>query len=79
MSTNPEQSKQRIQFDFTPDSLRRLEELKRRTDAITKAEVVRNALKLYEWLVTEVDPDYIIEIKDKEGNTLYKIPARAFL
>lgn len=79
MNTNPEQSKQRIQFDFTPDSLKRLEELKRRTDAITKAEVVRNALKLYEWFVTEIDPDHIIEIKDKAGNTLYKIPARAFL
>jgi hypothetical protein len=80
MSIKHENAKQRIQFDFSPDALRRLEELKEKTDASTKAEVVREALKLYEWFVTQVDPDCIVEIKDKEEKkTLYKIPVRRLL
>jgi hypothetical protein len=79
MSTKPENTKQRIQFDFTPESMKRLENLKEKTDATTKAEVVRNALRLYEWFVTQIDPNSTIEIKDKEGETLYKIPASTLL
>jgi len=79
MTTKPENTKQRIQFDFTPESLRRLEDLKEKTEATTKAEVVRNALRLYEWFVTQIDPNNIVEIKDKEGETLFKIPVSTLL
>jgi hypothetical protein len=79
MATKTEQSKQRIQFDFTAESMKRLEELKEKTDASTKAEVVRNALKLYEWFVTQIDPNYVVEIKDQEGNTVFKIPANRLM
>jgi hypothetical protein len=79
MSSKPENTKQRIQFDFSSESLRRLEDLKEKTDASTKAEVVRNALKLYEWFVTQIDTDAIVEIKDKDDNTLFRIPANRLL
>ena len=79
MTTKPEQSKQRIQFDFTAESMKRLEGLKEKTDASTKAEVVRNALKLYEWFVSQIDPSYIVEIKDKENNTVFRIPAERLM
>jgi hypothetical protein len=79
MNTRPDNSKQRIQFDFTAESMKRLEELKEKTDATTKAEVVRNALKLYEWFVTQIDPKYVVEIKDQEGNTVFKIPANTLM
>ena len=79
MNTNPENTKQRIQFDFTAESMKRLETLREKTDATTKAEVVRNALKLYEWFVTQTDHNSIIEIKDSEGNILFKIPVSALL
>jgi hypothetical protein len=75
MNAKSENAKQRIQFDFTADSMKRLEDLKEKTDATTKAEVVRNALKLYEWFVTQIDPSHIVEIKDKDNNTLFRIPA----
>ena len=65
--------------DFTAESMKRLEDLKEKTDATTKAEVVRNALRLYEWFVTQIDPNSTIEIKDKEGETLYKIPVSTML
>ncbi len=79
MSTKAENTKQRIQFDFTAESMKRLENLKEVTDATTKAEVVRNALRLYEWFVTQIDPNSTLEIKDKEGETLYKIPVSTLL
>lgn len=79
MSTKPESTKQRIQFDFTPESMKRLENLKEKTDATTKAEVVRNALRLYEWFVTQIDPTSTVEVKDKEGETLFKIPVSTLL
>ena len=72
-------TKQRIQFDFTPEALKRLEDLKEQVEASTKAEVIRNALKLYEWFVTEVDPEYILEVKDKAGNIVFRIPAKVLL
>jgi hypothetical protein len=71
-------TKQRIQFDFTPEALRRLDELKEQVEASTKAEVIRNALKLYEWFA-QVDPSSTIEVKDKEGNITFKIPAKLLL
>ncbi len=79
MNTKSENSKQRIQFDFTADSMKRLEDLKEKTDATTKAEVVRNALKLYEWFVTQIDPNFIVEIKDNDDNTLFRIPANRLM
>jgi vesicle coat complex subunit len=78
MDTTGVQSKQRIQFDFTPEALKRLEDLKKRIEASTKAEVIRNALKLYEWFV-QVDPSYIVEVKDEEGNIVFRIPAKLLL
>jgi len=80
MGSKPENTKQRIQFDFSPEALKRLDDLKEKTDAATKAEVVRNALKLYEWFVTQVDPNCIVEIKDeKDERILYKVPVNRLL
>jgi hypothetical protein len=79
MNSKPDNSKQRIQFDFTAESMKRLEDLKEKTDATTKAEVVRNALKLYEWFVTQIDPNYVVEIKDNEDNTVFRIPANRLM
>jgi len=71
-------NKQRVHFDFSPEALERLESIRVRVDASTKAEVMRNALKIYEWLVG-IDPDYIIEVQDKEGNAAFRIPAKVLL
>jgi hypothetical protein len=72
-------NKQRVQFDFSPEALQRLEDLKEKVDASTKAEVIRNALKIYEWFATQIDPNSIIEVKDQEGNTIFRIPAKVLL
>ena len=72
-------TKQRVQFDFSAEALQRLEDLKELTDSSTKAEVVRNALKLYEWLVTQIDSENTIEVQDKEGKAIFRIPAKVLL
>lgn len=46
---NKVKAQRRIQFDFTPDALEQLNKLVFETNAASKAEVVRNALQLYEY------------------------------
>lgn len=72
-------SSKKIQFEFSPDALRRLEDLKMQVDASTWAEVVRNALRVYEWMVTEIDPNYTLEIQDEQGRPVFRIPAKVFI
>ena len=79
MNSSKVTNKQRVQFDFSPEALQRLEDLKEKVDATTKAEVIRNALKIYEWFATQLDPNSIIEVKDQEGNTIFRIPAKVLL
>ena len=68
----------RVQFDFSPDAFIRLEELQAMTDASTKAEVVRNALKLYEWFIQQVNPRYTLTVEDEKGEDVFRIPASIF-
>jgi hypothetical protein len=57
----------RVQFDFSSDALQRLDNLKAKTDAATRAETVRNALRLYEWFVSVVGPNDTIEVISKDS------------
>ena len=79
MNTTKTTTKQRVQFDFSPEALKRLETMQERLDAATKAEVVRNALKLYEWFITQIDQDSTVEIQDKDGKVQFRIPVKVLL
>lgn len=79
MNTTKANTKQRVQFDFSPEALKRLETMQELLDAPTKAEVVRNALKVYEWLLTQIDPESTIEVQDKEGKVQFRIPMKVLL
>lgn len=57
--------KERVQFDFTHEALERLDEIKRKTGAKTRAETIRNALRLYEWFVEETGPESTIKVLDE--------------
>lgn len=69
----------RVQFDFSQEALRRLDAIKARILATTRAETVRAALRFYEWFLNEIDPDNIIIIQDKDGKELTKAKASLFL
>ncbi len=70
--------KERVQFDFTPDALDRLDQIKAATGATTRAETVRHALKVYEWFV-QLEQEYVIEIRDTANRVIYRIPVKTFL
>ena len=50
----------RIQFEFADDALERLERMKRRTRKSTYADVVRDALRIYEWFNEQAEAGYDI-------------------
>ncbi len=73
------QEKIRVQFEFVPEAYARLEALKLATDASTRAEVVRNALRLYEWFVNEAKADSTIMSIDEKGQVTSQFKARLLL
>ncbi len=73
------QTKTRLQFDFAPDALARLDEMKEMTHAATRAETVRNALRLYEWFINEAPLDSTIKVVDKDDDVISQLKARYLL
>jgi Ribbon-helix-helix protein, copG family len=69
-------SKERVQFDFSIDALERLDELKEAIGASTRAEVIRHALQLYEWFVSETNPSDTITLKNKDGELITTFKAK---
>ena len=59
--------KNRVQLDFAPRSLERLNALKVKTEASSYAEVVKNALRLYEALIEESEGGKQFLVRDKDG------------
>ena len=68
--------KTRVQFDLTPRAMNLLTELKEKTDAASYAEVVKNALKLYDGLISEAAKGSEFLIRDRDGQVT---PFRMFL
>ncbi|QCB56319.1 hypothetical protein E5675_19040 [Sphingopyxis sp. PAMC25046] len=59
----------RVQMDLPPRSLERLQRLQDVTEAASYAEVMRNALRLYEAMIAETEAGREIMIKSKDGLT----------
>jgi hypothetical protein len=75
ITSEAENKKVRLQFDFTKEALRRLDETKEKLGLSTRALVVRNALRLYQWFVNEIDPESTIQITNPKGEVvaLFKV------
>lgn len=63
----------RVQIDMPTKSLERLRDLMVTTEASSYAEVIKNALRLYEALIQEVEAGNVILIKNKDGIYPFKI------
>lgn len=61
------QAKTRVQLDLSPRAMALLAELKEKTDASSYAEVLKNAMKLYDGLISEVERGSEFLIRDKDG------------
>jgi hypothetical protein len=59
--------KNRVQLDFAPRSMERLNALKAKTEAASYAEVVKNALRLYEALIEETEGGKQFLVRDENG------------
>jgi uncharacterized protein (DUF342 family) len=62
----------RVQMDMPPRSFERLQRLQEVTEASTYAEVMKNALRLYEALINEIEAGN--EILIKRGETTAPLP-----
>ena len=63
--TTPAAATRRIQFEFSPDAVERLDKLKAQCGATSYAELVRNALRVFEWVHNmEKDGNEIGVVKD---------------
>lgn len=64
----------RVQLEMPPQAMARLQALKERSEAASYAEVIRNALRLYEALVGEHEKGAEFFLKQANGETVaYRI------
>lgn len=57
----------RIQLDLPPRALNRLTSLKKKTEAVSYAEVIKNALRVYEAVVDANEAGAQLLIRDQQG------------
>jgi Arc/MetJ-type ribon-helix-helix transcriptional regulator len=70
----PGRATTRVQLEMPPQAMERLQRLKDRTEAASYAEVIRNALRLFEALVEEHEKGAEFSLKRADGETIaYKI------
>jgi hypothetical protein len=70
----PSRATTRVQLELPPQAMDRLQRLKDRTEAASYAEVIRNALRLFEALVDEHEKGAEFSLKRADGETVaYKI------
>lgn len=69
-----ERTTTRVQLEMPPQAMDRLQRLKDKTEAASYAEVIRNALRVFEALVQEHETGAEFQLKRPGGETVaYKI------
>ena len=63
--------KHRLQFEFAPAAYNRLQIMKSESKAASFSELVRNALRLYEWFIEQRRANRTILVKD--GDTIKEV------
>lgn len=59
----------RVPLDLQDESLARLDRLQGKTEAPSYADVIMNALRLYEAVIAEVDEGNTFMVKRQDGST----------
>ena len=69
-----ERTTTRVQLEMPPQAMERLQRLKEKSEAASYAEVIRNALRLFEALMDEHEKGSEFSLKRTDGETVaYKI------
>lgn len=71
----PERSTTRVQLELPPQAMERLQRLKEKTEAASYAEVIRNALRLYEAVIGEAERGAEFTVRQPDGAL---VPYRLF-
>lgn len=58
---------QRIQFDFSKDALKRLDKMVDDTEAASRAELIRNALQVFEYTTKKFNEGYKLYFKKDDS------------
>ena len=61
-TTGSERGRRRVQIDFSSTAFARLEGIREHSDAQSNAEVVRSALRLYDWFLRQRDEGYEVRL-----------------
>jgi hypothetical protein len=69
----------RVQLDFSEDAFNRLEEIQQETGVASKADVIREAIRVYEWLAEQSKTGRFIEVQEQDGSQVSRIEAKWFL
>jgi metal-responsive CopG/Arc/MetJ family transcriptional regulator len=78
-STKPAaKPKERVQFDFSEEMLQKLDGIMRKTGAATRAEAMRNALRVYDWFI-DTDPDDHIKVIGENNEIIQAFKAKLLL
>lgn len=69
-----ERASTRVQLEMPPQAMERLQRLKERTEAASYAEVIRNALRLFEALIAEHEKGAEFALRQPGGEVVaYKL------
>lgn len=60
----------RVNLGLSPKAYRRLEAIRERTDASSNAEVVRNALRLYDYVIEQTESGSMLCIKTQDDKII---------
>jgi hypothetical protein len=71
-SNEVEKQSRRLQFEFAPDAYQRLERMKVESGAASYAELVRNALRVYDWVKQQEREGYELALI-KNGKQLKSV------
>ena len=63
-------SLKKIQFAFSESALQKLESLVERSDAVSKTELIRDAILIYEWIFNYTEQGF--HISAKRGNEEFR-------
>jgi metal-responsive CopG/Arc/MetJ family transcriptional regulator len=66
--------KTRVQFDFSNDSLKRLDKLVIKTGATTRAELIRKALALYSEVLDAEERSAKFMFRESDGTLVQLVP-----
>lgn len=60
-------TKHRLQFDFTDDALNELDKLRELTGLPNRAELIRHALRFFQWMLNETREKKASVLLEKDG------------